>query len=204
LLPARKLRLFAVECCRLLLPFISDPHSRKALRIAERYAEGQATAAKLRFAWEDARRAAGTSRRHRRHQEATLQDDALWVVTLVVEENFTGLVWLGGCVNRALARAQQAGLTAAAPIDEVRLVRCIFGNLFRPAAIDAAWLAWNNGTIPTLAQAIYDHHRFTDLPILADALEEAGCTSHDILNHYRQAGVHARGCWVVDVVLGKG
>ena len=76
--------------------------------------------------------------------------------------------------------------------------------LFRPVALNTAWLAWNDGTIPKLAQAIYDDRAFDRLPILADALEDAGCTDADILGHCRGGGEHTRGCWVVDLVLGKG
>ena len=54
-----------------------------------------------------------------------------------------------------------------------------------------------------LAQAIYEERRFGDLPVLADALEEAGCTDADILSHCRGPGPHVRGCWVVDLLLGK-
>ena len=84
------------------------------------------------------------------------------------------------------------------------LLRDIFGNPFRPAAaFDPVWLAWNDATIPRIAQAIYDERRFEDLPVLADALEEAGCTNGDILGHCRSDGPHVRGCWVVDLVLEK-
>jgi hypothetical protein len=83
------------------------------------------------------------------------------------------------------------------------LLRCIFGNPFRPSCIDPACLAWHDGTVRRIAEAIYDDHAFGQLPILADALEEAGCTEADVLNHCRQPGEHARGCWVVDLLLGK-
>jgi hypothetical protein len=84
------------------------------------------------------------------------------------------------------------------------LLRCIFGPLpFRPVVIDPSWLTWNGGTIPKLAEAIYDERRFGDLPILADALEEAGCTDADTLAHCRSGGEHVRGCWVVDLLLGR-
>jgi hypothetical protein len=55
-----------------------------------------------------------------------------------------------------------------------------------------------------LAHLIYDQRRFTDLPVLADALEEAGCTDQTILDHLRGPGPHVRGCWAVDLLLGKG
>jgi hypothetical protein len=67
----------------------------------------------------------------------------------------------------------------------------------------AAWLAWNGGAVGKMAQAIYDDRAFHDLPILADALEEAGCTDAALLGHLRSAGPHVRGCWGVDAVLGK-
>jgi hypothetical protein len=81
-------------------------------------------------------------------------------------------------------------------------VRDVF-NPFRPVTIDPSWLTWNGGTVPKLAQAIYEERRFGDLPILADALEEAGCSEPTILAHCRSEGPHVRGCWVVDLLLGK-
>jgi hypothetical protein len=80
------------------------------------------------------------------------------------------------------------------------IVRDIFGNPFRPVAVDRAWLT---PTVTSLAQAIYDDRAFDRLPILADALEDAGCTDHDILAHCRGGGEHVRGCRVVDLLLGK-
>src|SRR5437868_6381671 len=70
------------------------------------------------------------------------------------------------------------------------LLRDIFGNPFRPVTVDPAWLRWHEETVPRLAQAIYDERRFNDLPILADALEEAGCTEADVLAHCRGKGEH--------------
>jgi hypothetical protein len=64
-----------------------------------------------------------------------------------------------------------------------------------------SWLMWNNGTVARLAQAIYSDNCFADLPILADALEEAGCENEPILQHCRQPGQHVRGCWVVDLLF---
>src|SRR5581483_3643837 len=73
----------------------------------------------------------------------------------------------------------------------------------RDTALQREWLTWNDSLVRRLAQAIYDERAFDRLPILADALEEAGCTNADILNHCRQPGEHVRGCWVVDLLLGK-
>jgi hypothetical protein len=84
------------------------------------------------------------------------------------------------------------------------LLRCIFGPLaFRPISIDPAWLTWHDGMLVSMAQQMYDSRDFSDLPILADALEEAGCSNQDILGHCRSGGEHVRGCWVVDLLLGK-
>jgi len=81
------------------------------------------------------------------------------------------------------------------------LFRDIFGPLpFRRSVLLPAWLTAN---VTNLAQAIYTDRAFDRLPILADALEDAGCTNRDILDHCRQPGEHVRGCWVVDLVLAK-
>jgi hypothetical protein len=79
----------------------------------------------------------------------------------------------------------------------------VYGNPYRPVAIAPEWPRWKDGTVRNIAQAIYDERAFDRLPILADALEEAGCTNRDILNHCRCDGAHARGCWVVDLILNE-
>ncbi|HVK19447.1 MAG TPA: hypothetical protein VM533_21110 [Fimbriiglobus sp.] len=78
--------------------------------------------------------------------------------------------------------------------------RDIFGNPFRPVTADSSWLT---STVVALARTIYHEWAFDRLPILADALEEAGCDDADVLTHLRGDGPHARGCWAVDLVLGK-
>jgi hypothetical protein len=85
--------------------------------------------------------------------------------------------------------------------EQAALVRDIFGNPFRPVALDASWLT---PTVVQLARGIYDERAFDRLPILADALQDAGCDNDDVLNHCRDPkGAHVRGCWVVDLVLSK-
>ena len=79
-------------------------------------------------------------------------------------------------------------------------IRCVFCNPFRPVAFDPAWRTEHTVGI---AGKMYDDRDFAAMPILADALEEAGCENPDILAHCRGPGVHVRGCWVVDLVLGK-
>lgn len=84
------------------------------------------------------------------------------------------------------------------------LLRCIFGPLpFRTIEIDPGWLKRNNGAVVRVAQKIYDKDEFDQMPILVEALEEASCTNVEILAHCRQSTEHVRGCWVLDLLLGK-
>jgi hypothetical protein len=106
------------------------------------------------------------------------------------------------------------GLNLAANQGETRqqvpLFHDIFGNPFRPTAMDPGWLSWNGGTIPTLARAVYEERELPSghldrvrLALLADMLEDAGCIDANILEHLRGPGPHIRGCWVMDLLLGK-
>jgi hypothetical protein len=83
------------------------------------------------------------------------------------------------------------------------ILRDLFGNPFRPPAIDPGAPWHQDAVIRKLAQTLYDERAFDHFPILADALEEAGCTDRAILDHCRQPGQHVRGCWVLDLVLGR-
>ncbi|WP_238602501.1 hypothetical protein [Fimbriiglobus ruber] len=80
------------------------------------------------------------------------------------------------------------------------LCRCVFGNPFLPEFIETTWMTSN---VVALACGIYQERAFDRMPILADALQDAGCDSDDILAHCRGDGPHVRGCWVVDLLLGK-
>ena len=91
------------------------------------------------------------------------------------------------------ARATESAAQAA-------LLRDIFGNPFRPVAFSPAW---RTDTAVALAQQMYDAREFGAMPILADALQNAGCDNDEVLTHCREGGPHVRGCWVVDLVLGK-
>ncbi len=80
-------------------------------------------------------------------------------------------------------------------------LRDIFGNPFRPVSFSPEWCT---SDVVSIAQTMYDSRDFSPMPILADALQDAGCEREDILAHCRDAnGTHVRGCWVVDLVLGK-
>ncbi len=84
---------------------------------------------------------------------------------------------------------------------QAELLRDITGNPFCVTKPEEAWLTWNGGTVASLAREIYDERAFDRLPLLADMLEDAGCTSAAFLDHCRSGGEHARGCWVVDSLL---
>jgi hypothetical protein len=83
------------------------------------------------------------------------------------------------------------------------LVRDILGNPFHTCVVDSQWLEWNDASVKRIAQTIYDERAFDLLPILADALEDAYCNNCDLIEHCRQPGEHVRGCWVIDLLLGK-
>ena len=199
----RKVRLFACVCCRSFLSFVANEHCRKAIKIAERFADGEVGGARLSAAWGSARRSFQTSRRSHR-LEHTPQQEALWAIALTLEDNLVESVWLGTTIQAAFIRAREAGLVPGNGSDECRLLRDVVGNPIRAIwPLPQTILAWNYGTVPKVAQAIYDDRAFDRLPILADALEDAGCDNADILAHCRGGGEHVRGCWVVDLLLGK-
>jgi hypothetical protein len=97
-------------------------------------------------------------------------------------------------------RAAADGAEQAVGREHCDLLRDIAGNPFRPVRFDPAW---RSVLAVGLATGIYDTHDFDRLPILADALEDAGCSDADLLAHLRSPGPHVRGCWAVDLVLGK-
>jgi hypothetical protein len=101
----------------------------------------------------------------------------------------------------ALNCATRYALRDAEAAAQVQLVRELFGNPFRKVAFDPGWGTWRDGMIPRWARALLGMGRFDDLPILADALEEAGCIQPEILEHLRQEATHVRGCWAVDGLL---
>jgi hypothetical protein len=110
-----------------------------------------------------------------------------------------------GWIGRSRWEAESEAELAA----QADLLRDVVGNPFRPVAVDPAWLGWNGGIVPRLARAVYDNQPpdtgFLDksrLLILADALEEAGCRERYLLGHCRGDAPHARGCFLVDALLG--
>jgi hypothetical protein len=203
---ARKLRPFGCACCRRVWGLLPGEASRQAVEVAERFADGLARRKDL----DAALRACAAGAAGAPHDPAAM----------VVEASLQKAAWVAS--YNARVRAARTGpievsqLTAhTAAVEEEgraqgRLLHDAFGNPFRPASIEPAWLAGGGGVIPRLAQAIYEERALpsglldvTRLCVLADALEEAGCGDAAILGHLRGAGPHVRGCWAVDLILGK-
>lgn len=186
----RKARLFACGLGRSLWPYLGDNRSRRVVEIAEMHADNLATKAELTAA-EDASRDAirGTASRI----ASWVGNHGPWQAARVVAMSIQQAQME---IDAKDWRDQLAGRCR-------RFLHCVFANPFRRATVFPAWLTWNGSLLISMAQKMYDSRDFIDMPVLADALEEAGCTNADILNHCRQPGEHVRGCWVVDLILGK-
>lgn len=198
----RKLRLLAVAACCEIWDRLTDGRSREAVVVAEMFADGLAGDADLLrvcHAAHDASTAAHA-------QSASVGAAASAAARASHPEIRRHIASDGGPVAMSLHRAK-----ANRRAQICRMIRCIFGPLpFRPLVIDPVC---STPTINSLAATIYNDREvwnnpasrssFDRLPILANALEEVGCTSADILNHCRSESPHVRGCWVIDLLLGK-
>jgi hypothetical protein len=207
----RKRRLFMAACCRRVWRLLPDARSRRAVEAAERYSDGAAGVRELAAAHSKAVAVPGHGIRHVAWaaywtSSRTLSDSIVDNVrhntaqAAAREAHDVEVTTRGGAAKPVAAYTAGAAAEARRQAD---LLRDLFGDPFRPAVLDPAWLTWKDGTVPKLARAVYDDRRFADLPILADALEEAGCMDADILAHCRKGGEHFRGCWVLDLLLGK-
>jgi hypothetical protein len=218
----RKLRLFAVACCRRIFHLLDDKAiSRKTLEFAERFADGLATRNELhghawgkpgsvfevigRQAWDAAK--GSTAFAARTVQGAVLRlDPELFEAWEAAFNNVWPRYFMSEAVEMANA-TMPSGWVAQGRLacDEelkaqTNVLRDIFGNPFRPVAIEPAWLSPN---VVALVQTIYDDRAFARMGELADAVDKAGCTNADVPGHCREPGDHVRGCWIVDLLLGK-
>jgi hypothetical protein len=204
----RKLRYFLVACARRVLPASPDDDMIEALAVAERFADGlesQHRLSRIRSSLKT-RHAARVSRWSPLYS-THIRSVPAWHAT---REQLVRAAREGSacCAWSSTRKLSFGGLTTMTfPREELTaqacLLRDIFGNPFRPVSLDHVWLTWNEGIIPELAKAVYGDRAFDRLPFLADALEEAGCTNADLLAHCRTPGPHTRGCWAVDLVLGR-
>jgi hypothetical protein len=213
----RKLLLFLTSCCRRFWHLLTDERSRHAVEVAEQEADGLASEEEKEAARNGANQArddAVAKRQASGYQRPELYAlaarAAAWIAVPEdrskgdeeMEETARALITAGSLISRYV----ESGFDGAGAWRTIccSIMRDLFGaRPFRRAAIDPSYLTWNHATIPKLAQSIYEERAFDRLPILADALEEAGCTNPDILQHCRQPGDHVRGCWVVDLLVNK-
>jgi hypothetical protein len=191
----RKLRLFAVACCRRVGHLLTDERSQEVLDVSERYADGLASGEQLTEAAEAANAAV----------DAVPEDapDATYCAALAAYYGAADAYYppqdAAPCAAHYAAEA--AGDDAAAErAAQAALLRCLCGNPFRPVPLNPSW--WTPAVV-ALATAIDEQGSFDRLPELAEALAAADCTDADLLAHLRGPGPHVRGCWVVDLLLGK-
>lgn len=199
----RKMRLFACACCRAVWPLLTDPRSRRAVEVAEKYADGEANRGELVTAHKFAADAFKGAGPQRGSFEAELAMRCCAHISFLTEN--AGLPrWFGVSTKHAPAQAA--------------LLRCVVGNPFRPVTLPREPVdtglgvqfggmhercPWLTPDVLALAGAGYEGRDFSGLGALADALEDAGCTDADLLGHLRGPGPHALGCWCVDLILGK-
>jgi hypothetical protein len=196
----RKLRLFQIACCRRIWDVLSNDQ-RDAVCVAELYADGQVT---------DAKRVAGRKRINTIATDASpLEIKAGYAAfdtlgkTIFKRKPFLGCADVFGEIADKAAGAKEGAFQKAFEAEEAAeadLLRCVFGSPFRRTAFKAKW---KTAAVIALAQQMYDSRDFTTMPSLADALRDAGCDNEAILSHCGGPGPHVRGCWPVDMLLGK-
>jgi hypothetical protein len=271
----RKLRLFACACARQAWHLLTDPRSRRAVEVAERYADGEATAAERQDAV-----GGGMDVIDELHHDLPRPPRTPKEAAAMLTYN-AGMRTASNLATRTLQRATQAGVT---PALQAALLRDVFGNPWRPVELQRVnghlcelvgrdetpekpprgvvrstlvrerWrhVSWLTPAALGVARRAYDLRDWAALPVLADALEEAGCEDADILHHLRDEvicpgcswgsvtewygggggwcaycdrsgpdlswvpaarllprhahlhGPHVRGCWCLDVILGRG
>jgi hypothetical protein len=225
LLPnTRKFRLFAYLCCRRVWHLLAaEPDCQRAVEVAERCAEGLAGPAELRAAWEAAHARRVQLSEAEKEEPVRPKRLAVRAVEEATETNAYRAAERAALLTREAANSEviwnmPGGLSGQCWLGSPQLLACrqgqmeaqcswlrdIFGPLpFRTVSIEPSLLSWNNGVVVKLAQGIYDERAFHRLPLLADALEEAGCDNEEILSHCRSQSDHVRGCWLIDLILEK-
>ncbi len=202
----RKFRLYAVACCRSIWHLLEGEPARCAVEVSERFADGNATNSERRAAallsaegqhgthyWAEAAAAGAVGTLQPRLLRLVLQHATHGVGDAVAPR-------VPGQALTADQSAVRAQMTRAECANQAVLLRDIFGNPFRPVAFSTNW---RTDTAVTLAAQMYELRDFSAMPILADALQDAGCGNENILAHCRGPGSHVRGCWVVDLLTGR-
>jgi hypothetical protein len=208
--------LFAAACCRSVWHLLPDGPSRIAVVTAEAHADGLQGRSELLEAEQKAYEAA--ERLLEQTPDLEWKRSPTWHA-MWAAASLTGATSGRRPISGASHHTQYAIAWERAPRPNQREEReairqfegqrqwrwvvDIFGNPFRRSNLNPVWLAWKDRNVPKLAQSIYVERAFERLPVLADALEEAGCEDANILTHCRSDGQHIRGCWVLDLLLGK-
>ena len=193
----RKLRLYAVGCCRRIWDYLGDERSRRAVEVAEEYADGLVDRDRLVVARDGAR-----------DVKVILRSPSQTPFQRAANAAFDATRDTGSSASnnapyeaaRALSFKDHNHCEEGELRQQANLLRCIFGNPFRPVFVHPDWLTTN---VVSLAQTIYDNGAYDRIPILGDAIEEAGCNNTNILDHCRSETEHVRGCWVIDALLGN-
>ncbi len=198
----RKFRLFGCACVRDVWHILPNEVLRESIVTCERFADGLATPKELRTARDRADRTY-------EGMGDMIADHGAIAITALCEakpwfpmgEGSASGISAVAAEARSNKRTSWSTARKQARHLHAHLFRDVFGNPFRPVAFDAGW---RTDTALSLARHMYESRDFSAMPILADALQDAGCDHDDILNHCRDAkGFHVRGCWVVDLVLSK-
>jgi hypothetical protein len=217
-LSERQARLFAVACCRRIWHLLEDERSRRGVEVLESYAEGAAGTEELAVAALRAREvegeyeaidnlyAAGAAANAVNADPDTGEEGPNDSTSNAMDAAFAASWAVGHALHPEEANDAWLAITKAEQAEQCRLLRCIIGNPFRAMpTVPAAALARNESCVVKLAASIYQDRNFSQqrMGVLADALEEAGVTGEEVLAHLRSPGPHCRGCWAVDLVLGK-
>jgi hypothetical protein len=200
----RKLRLFATACCWRVWALLTDKRSRIAVRKLEEYADDLGNHRLRRDAYNIAHpafRDLGSSSWNASVAAACVVVSAAYpLVPPQLRDPDNVLHNLFGYLEGNLARALDIDAHGRCQL-EANIIRELLGTPFRPVTFDPAW---RTSDAVALATGIYEERAFDRMPILADALQDAGCDNDDILNHLRDPhATHVRGCWALDLVLGK-
>ena len=199
----RKLRLFAAAGFARLVGLLPDPRQRRGIEVLEQLAEGDATPSARRSVTTQVRQAIP---RNDWGADPLPTDDPHYVALMLYRE-FCSSSPARHAVHATAGLADAAGEQR----QQARLMGCIFGNPFRPSLpLPPAVLNWSDSTLRRIAQSIYEERRLpvgtldnSRLAILADALLDAGCEDEALMQHCREPGPHVRGCWAVDLILGR-
>jgi len=192
----RKVRLFACAGCRRVWKSLDRKPIQQAVEAAEQFADGAITTDELKQTLNQAARSVLKEGKRNFRKLTTDPDYAV----KAYKRTFGMSVALPEGLPTFLIDAPPPDEETFRTLLDPALLRDVFGNPFRPVSIEPRWLT---SDVVALARGIYDDRAFDRLPILADALTDAGCEDADLLAHCRSDGSHARGCWVVDLILGK-